>query len=231
VKTYRASALASGFVRMWRGWRVIVPVILVNAVLQALLIWPDPTPGEGIVPLLLALVSAVVFLVAYGLVTATALHVADGPVGWGQAKTTLRVNGMRYAAWAIGLAVVTIAGLAIYTIPGLVVLALTPFLLLAALDGRANPLGANFHTMGRRFWRWLVTTVITGLVVIVGSLLSGLTTFFVRGSIASLLVWIVSGFVLAWFTTAWGLIYRSAWSEPSEPEPADDAAADAPVAT
>ena len=231
MKTYRASALASGFIRMWRGWRVIVPVVLVNAILQALLIWPDPTPGDGIVPLLLALVSAVVFLVSYGLVSATALNVADGPMGWSQAVTTLRTNSARYSAWAVGLAVVTIAGLAIYTIPGLVVLALTPFLLLAALDGRANPLATNFHTMGRRFWRWLVTTVITGLVVIVGSLLSGLTTFFVRGSLASLLVWVVSGLVLAWFTTAWGLIYRSAWAEPSEPESADDAPAEEPVAT
>lgn len=218
MTTYRVSALASGFVRMWRGWRVIVPVVLVNAALQALIIWPDPTPGDGIVPLLLALVSAVVFLVAYGLVTATALHAACGAVRWQQALGTLRSRAARYSSCAVGLAVVAIIGFAMYTIPGLVVLALTPFLLLAALDGRANPIGANFHTIGRRFWRWLVTTLIAGPVVIVGSLLSGLTTFFVRGSMASLLVWIVGGLVVAWFTTAWALIYRSAWAEPIGPE-------------
>ncbi len=221
MKTYRVSALASALVRMWRGWRVIVPVVVVNAALQALLIWSDPTPGDGIGPLLLALVSAVVFLVSYGLVAATALKVADGPVGWHQAVATLRANAARYSAWAIGLAAVTIAGLAVYTIPGLVVLALTPFLLLAALDGQRNPLGANARTIGRRFWRWLLTTVITGAVVLVGNLVGGLTTFFVRGSVASLLVWVVSGLVLAWFTTAWALIYRSAWAE--QVEAVDDA--------
>ena len=131
----------------------------------------------------------------------------------------------------MGLAVVTIAGFAVYTIPGLVVLALTPFLLLAALDGQRNPLGANVRTIGRRFWRWLLTTVITGAVVLVGNLVGGLTTFFVRGSVASLLVWVVSGLVLAWFTTAWALIYRSAWAEASEPEAVDDAPADEPAAT
>jgi hypothetical protein len=204
---------------MWRGWRVIVPVVVVNAALQALLIWSDPTPGCGIGPLLLALVSAVVFLVSYGLVAATALKVADGSVGWQQAVTTLRSHAVRYSVWAVGLAVVAFAGFAAYTVPGLVVLAFTPFLLLAALDGQRNPLGANVRTIGRSFWRWLLTTVITGAVVLVGNLVGGLTTFFVRGSVASLLVWVVAGLVLAWFTTAWALIYRSAWVEQSEPEP------------
>ena len=65
----------------------------------------------------------------------------------------------------------------------------------------------------------------------------GLITFFTRNSArVSLLVWLVGGLVLAWFTTAWALIYRSAWAEPSEPEaaddaPADDAPADEPAAT
>ena len=67
MRTYRVSALASALVRMWRGWAVIVPVVIVNAILQALLIWTDPTPGDGAVPVLLALASALVFIVAYGL--------------------------------------------------------------------------------------------------------------------------------------------------------------------
>jgi hypothetical protein len=212
MKTYRVSALASAFVRMWRGWSVIVPVVVVNALLQAAIIWPDPTPGWNAEAIVLALLSGVVFLVAYGLVGATALRVADGRVGWGQAIGLLRANGWRYAAWAVALGVVTAVGLAVYTVPGLLVLAVTPFLALAAIDGRSNPLAENFGVLGRRFWRWLVTVVITGLVVLVGSLGSGLFTFFVRGSVASLAVWLVAGLVLAWFTTAWALIYRSATS-------------------
>ena len=235
MKTYRVSALASGFVRMWRGWTVTVPVVVVNALLLALLIWPDPVPGQGALPIGLALLDAVVFLVAYGLISATALHVADGKVGWPQAIGVVRGNLARYAIWAVGLAVVAIIGRAVYTIPGLLVLALTPFLLLAALDGQRNPLAANFRTIGRRFWRWLVTVIIAGLVVVIGSISSGLFTFFTRTPLATLVVWLVAGFVLAWFTTAWALIYRSASAAPQEPEaeadpePSPEPAAEAAV--
>jgi hypothetical protein len=160
--------------------------------------------------ILYAVVSGIVFLASYGLVAAAALHVADGRVGWRQATGVLRRHGLRFALWAVGLGLLVAVGFAVYTVPGLIVLALTPFLLLAALDGQANPLAANFRTIGRRFWRWLVTTIVTGVVVIVGALGSGLFTFFTRGSFASLIVWLVAGFVLVWFTTAWALIYRAA---------------------
>jgi hypothetical protein len=210
MRTYRISAMASGLVRMWRGWSVIVPVVIVNALLQALLVWPDATPMIDSSAILYAVVSGLVFLASYGLVAATALHVADGRVGWRQAAGVLRQHGPRVTLWAVGLGLVAALGFAVYTVPGLVVLALTPFLLLAALDGQRNPLAANFRTIGRRFWRWLGTTIITGVVVIVGALGSGLFTFFTRGSFASLVVWFVAGLVLAWFTTAWALIYRSA---------------------
>ena len=220
MKTYRISALASAFVRMWRGWAVIVPVVVVNAILQALLIWSDPTPGDGIAPILLAIASAIVFIVAYGLAAATALQVADGKVGWPQAITALKDRAGGYALCVVGLVIAIAIGLALYGLPGLLVLAVTPFLLLAALDGQPNVLGSNFRTIARRPWRWLVTTVITGLIVILGSFINGFTAFFIRGSAASLVVWIISGLVLAWFTTAWALIYRDAHAPAVEAVPA-----------
>ena len=58
MKTYRFSCLASGFVRMWRAWIVILLVVVVNALLQALLIWPPFTYGSGV----WTTISAVVFL-------------------------------------------------------------------------------------------------------------------------------------------------------------------------
>jgi hypothetical protein len=210
MKTYRISALASAFVRMWRGWAVIVPVVVVNAILQALLIWSDPTPGDGIAPILLAIASAIIFVVAYGLVAATALHVTSGKVGWAQAIATVKANAGGYALCVVGLLIVVAIGRALYGLPGLLVLAVTPFFLLAALDSQKNPLGTNFRTIARRPWRFVVTTVITGLVVILGSLITGFMAFFIRGSAASLLVWTISGLILAWFTTAWALIYRNA---------------------
>ncbi len=226
MKTYRISALASAFVRMWRGWAVIVPVVIVNALLQAVLIWSDPTPGNGVVPILLALASATVFAVAYGLVAATALHVARGKVGWAKAIATVKANAGGYVLCFVGLLIVVAIGSAFYGLPGLLVLAVTPFFLLAALDGEKNPLGSNFRAIGRRPWRWLITTAITGLVVILGSLINGFTAFFVRGSAASLIVWAISGLALAWFTTAWALIYRNAFA-PTDRE--TSASADAPA--
>lgn len=231
VRLYRVSALASGFVRMWRGWRVIVPVVIVNAVVQALLVWPPFTYDTGWWTVLSAVLSALAVGVSFGLVGSTALHVADGPVSWSQSSATLRSNLVGYTSWAVAWLLLVSVGLALNTFPGLLVAAVTPFLLLAALDGHRNALGRNLRTLGRRFWRWLLTVVIIGIVLLVGDVSAGLFTFFTRNPLASLVVWLLGGLVLAWFTTAWALIYRSAWAEASEPEAADEAPADEPAAT
>lgn len=209
-KTYRTSALASALVRMWRGWAVIVPVVVLNALVQALLVWPQVGVDDWLPFVALALASFVAFALAYGLVGTTALRVADGRVSWHEGSAGLRASRARYAIWVVAYTLVLLIGFALYAIPGYVVLAVSPFLLLAALDGRRSPLETNFRVIGRRFWRWLVTMVVTGLVVAIGWLLAGVTNFFVRGVAASFAVWLVAGFVLAWFTTAWALIYRSA---------------------
>ena len=217
----RVSALASGFVRLWRGWRVFVPVILVNAVLQALLVWPTVTSSMGWWVVLSAVLSAIVFGVCFGLVASTALQVPDGSVGWGAAVGRLRAHLLPYTAWAAVWVLAVSVGLALYSIPGLVIAAVLPFLLLAALDDRGNPFVVNFRTVGRRFWRWLLTVAIAGLVLFVADLLAGLFTFFLRNPVGSLGVWIVGGFGAVWLTTTWALIYRSAWAEPApEPVPA-----------
>lgn len=223
---YRVSALASGFVRLWRGWQVIVPVVIVNAIVQALLMWPPFTYDSGVWVVVSAVLSALAFALAYGLVASTALHVADGRVGWSQAVAALRAHLLAYAIWAVAWLVAVSVGLAFDSLPGLIVAALTPFLLLAAIDGHRNAIGRNLRTLRRRFWRWLITAVIIGIVLLVGDLSAGLFTFFTRNPLASLVVWLLGGLVLAWFTTAWALIYRSAWVEP---ESADDAAESAPA--
>jgi len=219
MDTYRVSALASAAVRMWRGWSVIVPVVVLNAIGQGLLVWPPFTYGTGWYTALSAVLSGLVFLVAYGLVASAALGVPGGRVGWAQAVGVLRCHAARYTLWAVLLLLVVSAGLAVYTVPGLLVMALTPFLLLAALDGARNPLAVNLRTIGRRFGRWLVTVLVTGAGVLLGSVLAGLTAFFWRGGIAALLVWLVGGLLLAWITVAWALIYRNAWAEVTPPEP------------
>jgi hypothetical protein len=192
---------------------VIVPVVILNALVQALLVWPAYTYDSGWYTALSAVLSGVAFLVAYGLVASAALDVPVRRVGWRQVWARLRTHLGRYALWAVLLLVAVSIGLAIYTVPGLLVMALTPFLLLAALDGRPNPVATNFRTVGRRFWRWLLTVTIVGLGVLLGSLIAGFTAFFWHGGIGSALVWLVGGLLLAWITVGWALIYRSAWTE------------------
>ncbi len=210
MRFYRVSALAYAAQRMWRGWTVIVPVVVANAAIQALLIWPDVEVTDWLPLIALAIASAVAFMVAYGLVAATSLHVPEGVVHLRQVVPILKANGIRYALWSLGLLLAAIVGLALYAIPGIVILAITPFLLLAAIDGRPNPLLANFRTIGIRFWRYLSVLVVTGILIGAGTLAAGATNFFVRGPVASFAVWLVAGLVLAWFTTAWALVYRSA---------------------
>lgn len=224
TRLYRASALASGLVRMGRGWPVIVPVVVANALVQALLVWPPFTYDTGWWTIVSAVLSALMFGISFGVVASALLNVADGPVSWSQATGTLRAHLLTYALWAFAWLLAVSVGLAFNTVPGLVIAALTPFLLLAALDGHRNALGRNLRTVGRRFWRWLVTVAIIGIVLLVGDFSAGLFTFFTRNPLASLAVWLIGGLVVAWITTAWALIYRSAWAEPAPATPTDEPA-------
>jgi hypothetical protein len=209
MTTYRVSALAYGLARMWRAWTVIVPVIVVNAVLQALLVWPTIDVASWWQVWGLGLLSYVVFLAFYGLLLSAALQVADGRVGWGAAVGRLRAHLGAFLMWSVILTLATAVGLLLYVVPGLVVLVLTRYVLFAALDGHRNPIAVNFHAMGERFWRWLVTVLITGAILGLGTFLAGFWNFFLRDPVGPLVVWLIGGFLFAWFTTAFALIYRS----------------------
>ncbi len=210
--SYRVSALAFGFVRMWRGWSVVLPVIVGNAIVQALLIWPPFTYGAVVWRIVSAVLSGLVAAAAFAAIAVVALRAGDGPVRWVDVLATLRAHGRPYATWAILWGVAVAIGLALYVIPGVLIIALTPFLALAVLDGMRNPLAENFRVIGRRWARWLITTIIVILVLVIGWNLGGLAAFFLRGPFATLVVWLIGGWLIAWFATAYGLIYRGAHS-------------------
>lgn len=209
MATYRVSALAYGFARMWRAWTVVVPVIVVNAAFQTLIAWPTIDVGSWWQVWGTGLVSYVVFLAFYGLLLSSALQVADGRVGWGAAVARLRAHLGAYLLWAVVLTLATVAGLLLYVVPGLVVLVLTRYVLFAALEGQGNAIAVNFHAMGERFWRWLITVLITGAILGLGTFVAGFWNFFLREPVGPLVVWLVGGLLFAWFTTAFALIYRS----------------------
>lgn len=209
-KLYRVSALASGFLRLWRGWKVIVPLIFVNALIQGLLVLPETSVNDVAVNVLLAALSAVVALKSFVVVTEVALRVPDGPVTWPMVFPKLWRSTWVGMLWGALVLIAVSIGFSVYTVPGIVLAAVTPFVVIAAVDGQRNPIAANFRAIGRRFWRWLVTALITGLAITVGYLGSGFVMFFLRGMLGASLIWLAAGFVAAWFVTAWALIYRSA---------------------
>ena len=206
---YRVSVLATGFARMWRAWRVLLPVVIVNALVQGVFLLPGVLPYLTVVFVLTALLSFVVLVVSFGLIAAAMLQAAEGPVSAGAAIDTLRARTWPLLAWSLGLVLVAIAGFALYVVPGFIILALTPYLLLAVVDGQRNPLAVNFRTIGARWGRWLITVVLMGVICFVMWFLSALDGFFVTGSPGAMIAWLVLGLVSAWFVCAWALIYRS----------------------
>lgn len=206
---YRVSVLATGFARMWRAWRLLLPVVVVNALVQGILLLSGVLPYLTIVFVLTALLSFVILVASFGLIAAAMLQAVEGPVSAGAALDTLRDRTWPLLAWSLGLVLVAIAGFAFYIVPGFVILALTPYLLLAVIDGKHNPIAVNFRTIGARWGRWLVTVAIMGVVCFVMWFLSALDGFFVTGAPGAIIAWLALGLVSAWFTCAWALIYRS----------------------
>ena len=206
---YRVSVLATGFARMWRAWRVLLPVVTVNALVQGILLLPGVLPYLTIVFVLTALLSFVILVASFGLIAAAMLQAVEGPVSPGAAIDTLRDRTWPLLAWSLGLVLVAIAGFAIYVVPGFIVLALTPYLLLSVIDGQRNPIAVNFRTIGARWGRWLITVVIMGAICFVMWFFSALDGFFVTGAPGAIIAWLVLGLISAWFTCAWALVYRS----------------------
>ena len=206
---YRVSALATGFARMWRAWRVLLPVVVVNALVQGILLLSGVLPYLTIVFALTALLSFVILVASFGLIAAAMLQATEGAVSAGAAVDTLRDRTWPLLAWSLGLVLVVIAGFALYLVPGFIVLALSPYLLLAVMDGERNPIAVNVRTIGARWGRWLITVIAMGVVCFGMWFLSALDGFFVTGAPGAIIAWLVLGMVASWFICAWALIYRS----------------------
>ena len=206
---YRVSVLATGFARMWRAWRVLLPVVVVNALVQGILLLSGVLPYLTIAFILTALLSFVILVASFGLIAAAMLQAVVGSVSGGAAFATLRARALPLLAWSLGLTLVTIVAFALYIVPGFVILAVTPYLLLAVVDGQRNPIAVNFRTIGARWGRWLITVVIMGVLCFGVWFLSALDGFFITGAPGAVIAWLALGLVSAWFICAWALIYRS----------------------
>jgi hypothetical protein len=221
VPLYRWTALGTAVVRMWRAWRVLIPVIIANAVIQSVLLLGQPRPYLTVPFVLLAVLSFLVFVLAFCAVASAVLQATTGPVEVAQVMARVRARALPLVGWTLAWALVVTLGFTLYVIPGLIVLALTPFLLIAVVDGQRNPLLVNFRVIGERWGRWLVTVVIVGVLLGVVWLLTNVDGFFVGGALGALIGWLVLGLITAWLTCGWALIYRSSTSAPVEPSRGD----------
>lgn len=206
--TYRASALFSALARMWSAAAPALVFILVNALVQAALTYLDVQSGAAPAFLLSLLVSALSALVLYGVLSASALQAVDGAGGFNPVLRRFRAHLTNFTGWTLIQWLLVVLAVVVQPLLVLLVAALTPFLPLAAMDGRRFAIGANLATIGHRFGRWLVTSALMAIGGVLFYVMAALNTFFVKGTPASLAVWVAIGLVAWWWLTAWALIFR-----------------------
>lgn len=209
VRMYRISVLGTGLVRMWKGWWVLLSAILANAVLQSLLVWLNPMPYLSFGFVALSVASLLILLLAWCIVASAMLQATTGKVEMQVIWKVIRTRWAPLLGWSLALLAALVLGFSLAVVPGLLISALFPFLLLAVVDGRSNPLATNFRVIAVRWGRWLITLVLMGFGGLVLWLLSGIDGFFVTGAPGALAGWIVLGFAASWYTAAWALVYRS----------------------
>lgn len=208
VSTYRVSALLKALRVMWGAAGPALLFILINALVQAVLTYIDAQSGLNAAFFAGVIVSAVMILVLYAVLTACALQ-AVGP-DTASVMSRLRAHFGNFSLWTLVQWLLVLVAAIIH--PGLVfiVAAITPFLPIAAMDGHRNALAVNFRTLGSHLGRWLLTTAVLVVAGVVMYLVAAVNTFFVKGTPASLFFWLALGLIGWWLLTAWTLIYRKA---------------------
>jgi hypothetical protein len=207
-RDYRVSALLRALLLMWRVWGPAVLVIVVNTIVQAGLTYINTQSGFTVAFLVAVIVSAASALLLYAVLTACALRATE--IAPGSVTATVRANLGLFTVWALVQWLLVLAAAVIHPVAVLIVAAATPFLPIAAMDGKRNALGANIRALGAKFGRWLVTTLILVVAAFVLYLLAAVNTFFIKGTPASIFFWLAIGLIAWWILTAWTLVYRSA---------------------
>lgn len=191
-----------------RGWRVFVPVVVVNAVVQAATVAPAFTPEPGAVFVTLTVLSFAVLSAALG-ATASA------------ADASTAGSSMTFPHWSVwaasALAVLGVTASALLSplaVPFAVVVALVVLPGIAA--GRRSAL-AGFRIFARRPAHAVLLTVgsfVTLAILWVAGLLLG---FFVTGPAAAFATWLVFGAAAVVLVCAWTALQAraGAGSEPA----------------
>ena len=157
----------------------------------------------------MCVLSVVVLIGSFAVLVSVALRVVDGRVGLKAALAGASSHLPMFALWVVVQWVVVVALSLLYGPLAILVAVLTVFVPLAAADGRGNAVGANFSAIKDRWGRWLLTTIILLVIGLIVFLLSAVNVFFIKGTVAAFIAWLVLGLGLWWMYTAWAALYRS----------------------
>ena len=206
-KRYGFSVLLSGIVLARHQWWGLLVVAALNAVVQMLVSVWTPLTTDTPAFYLSAVISYVTLVVSFAVVCALALACADGQKGFGAA---LRAGSWgRFLAWTVGLTVVVYVFALLWFWPAMVLLLVIPFVPLAAMDGKRNPLAVNFRVIRARWVRYPVLVVFWSLIMALSmvGLIIGSITFPWWG--VTLVGWVFKGLIGVWLTCAFAGLYRS----------------------
>ncbi|MCB0897493.1 MAG: hypothetical protein H6526_00250 [Actinobacteria bacterium] len=208
---YRFSALLKALAVMWRSSGPALLFIVINTVVQGFLTWLNTQSALSFGFLVAVLVSGISVMALYAVLTSCALGAVDrdGESALGRVKA----HAGAFTGWALLQWLLVLLVTLIHPVLVLLVAALTPFLSIAAMDGQSNALAVNFRTLGGKFWRWLVTSVILLVAGVIYFLLAAVDVFFIKGTPAAIFFWLAIGVVAWWLLTAWTLVYRAARAE------------------
>lgn len=188
---------------MVRGWRMWLPVVVVNAAVQAVLVAGDPVPTTSVTFAALVVVSSAAVVLTVAALTAAAQQAAAGGRWW-TAPPRLRLVG-----WTLGIAVLVgaVAVAVPWVTPPLLVLGAAPLAAVAAgrhaRDGWAPWRQAPIRTT-------LTTVALAGLAMLSWPVALVLG-FFVTGTAGAAATWLWFGVVAALVSTVWATAVRR-WS-------------------
>ena len=187
---------------MWRGLvrgaRVVLPVVLVGAIVQGLLVVGDPTPHVDWVFALRVVVSGLVMIVVVWLIVGVAATAVDADAGLSIPSIRLLIG---VTSAVVGGA---LAGVLSPILPIVVAVAGLP--VLSALAVR--PWTAPIRMVMVSPFRTLLGFVLVATLFIVIWVTALLLGFFIAGPVAAMLTWVVFGFSTAIAATYWAALHR-----------------------
>lgn len=186
-------------------------IITINAVIQTLLILPQPIFGLNTRLFIgLATISTLSILLTTAVILGTILASGEQSTSLGNGVRQIKPRLWKFLGWTLLWLVLTVAGLLVWIIPGLIVAALFPFVGIAIADGSRHPFSANFQAMRARFGAFVAALAATFIVLVLMYLASVVLVIFLPTAVAALLTWLYVGLIGVWLIRSWVRLYRRA---------------------